>query len=104
MYWNTYSLFNPAASGLHQRFYGVLTGNFQYVGFEDAPVTKTAIFDMKTDALHGGIGINYTFDKAGLTKGHNVALNYNYQLDLQNESRNSETATLLNVRICFVGT
>jgi type IX secretion system PorP/SprF family membrane protein len=85
MFWNSYSLINPAASGVQYKYYGALAGRAKWLGYKDTPRTGSALFDVKLNPMHGGAGINYTYEKYGLTKFHKFNTNYSYHLNLPNE-------------------
>ncbi|MFH0895734.1 MAG: PorP/SprF family type IX secretion system membrane protein [Bacteroidota bacterium] len=86
MYWNQYSIFNPAASGLFYDKYAAVTSRHQWVGFGAEPKTLAAQYCQKIDAIHGGAGINYFYDELGLEKKHHINLNYSFHLKLKNDN------------------
>ena len=86
MYWNNYSLYNPAVSGLFNKHLGVISGRNQWVEFPGNPKTAIALYDLKLNLIHGGLGINYIYDQLGVEKSNRINLNYAFHLSL-NESR-----------------
>lgn len=84
MFWDSKSLFNPAVSGLNNKIYAAATGRAQWLGFKGAPLFGNAILDMKSGALHGGVGLNFALERLGLLKTKSANVNYNYQIDLKN--------------------
>lgn len=86
LFWNKKSLFNPASSGVKQRYYGALIGRQQWVGIKDAPKSGMAIFDAKSNLLHGGAGVNFMYEKVGAIKIYSTSINYNYQISFRNNN------------------
>lgn len=87
MFWNNYSLFNPAATGLFNKHYALLTGRNQWVNFQDNigvktyktnPRTIAFIYDFRWDKIKSGIGINYIHSKIGFETDRGICLNYSY--------------------------
>jgi len=83
MFWNNYSLFNPAATGLFNKHYASICGRDQWVGFDGNPITVSAVYDFKWTKINSGIGMNYTYYHLGFETNNKVNLNYSYQLDLK---------------------
>lgn len=79
MFWNSYSYFNPANSGMNYKQFFNLQYRDQWTGFDNNPKTLWAIADFKVDPAHGGIGVNYQYDEIGLSKEHKINANYNFQ-------------------------
>ena len=86
MYWNNHSLYNPAVSGLFNKHLGVICGRNQWVEFPGNPKTATALYDLKLNPIHGGLGINYIYDQFGFVKNNRINLNYAFHLGF-NEGR-----------------
>ncbi len=79
MFWNSYSYFNPANSGMnYDRFFN-LQYRDQWTGFDKNPKTLWAIADFKVDPAHGGVGFNYQYDQIGNMKENKINGNYNFQ-------------------------
>ena len=85
-FWSNYSYYNPANSGLDYKQYYVLQARDQWPDIEGNPFSIWAAADLKTDFLHGGIGLNYHYDEIGTFKAHRAALNYNFQLGISDKS------------------
>ncbi len=47
MFWNNYSMFNPANTGLHYNHFGNMVYRTQRVGIEKQPITFTGIYGTK---------------------------------------------------------
>src|ERR1035437_181098 len=82
MFWDNYSLINPAATGIFNKHFVSVCGRDQWVGFPGHPVTIYAVYDLKLNPIHGGIGINYTYDALGFQKNHIVNLNYAFHFEI----------------------
>lgn len=82
LFWNSFSLRNPAATGLFNKHFAALNGRLQWDEVDGAPRTASAIYDLKWDQIHGGIGINYEIDKIGFNTQHLLNLNYGYHFSL----------------------
>jgi type IX secretion system PorP/SprF family membrane protein len=85
MFWNAKSWFNPASMGLNHKYYTALIGKKQWLGKNDAPIRIIGVTDMKINALHSGIGINYMFDKSESFKFHYVDVGYCYHINFKSE-------------------
>ncbi|PHR35617.1 MAG: hypothetical protein COA38_01835 [Fluviicola sp.] len=81
MYWNNYSYFNPAMSGVNQKYEGNVTYRSQWDRVNGAPTTLFANYGMNLADKHG-LGVNYVSETIGFTRSHRIKLNYNYQLKL----------------------
>jgi type IX secretion system PorP/SprF family membrane protein len=85
MFWNSKSLFNPAASGIDDKYYLGLTVNEYWMGMKNAPVNIGAFFEAKSEALHGALGINYVNTKTSqFFSNHAFNANYSYHRKLGN--------------------
>lgn len=83
MFWNTKSLFNPAATATESIYEASITGRGQWVGHKDAPLNLGLMLGMKSDILHGGAGFDYSFARYGQTLiNHDFKLNYSYHMKL----------------------
>jgi type IX secretion system PorP/SprF family membrane protein len=85
-FWNTKSLFNPAATGVENTYQAAITGRRQWAGYKDSPFNLGLTLGMKSDVLHGGIGVDYSFTKIGQTLyDHEFKVNYSYHVKLTND-------------------
>lgn len=78
MFWNNYSILNPAASGLYYKYRGSVHYRNQWDKVNGAPNTLSASYDMKIDSWRSGIGVNYVLDAIGFAREHRINLNYSY--------------------------
>jgi type IX secretion system PorP/SprF family membrane protein len=78
MFWNNYSIFNPAASGLYNRHFASVDCNI----IPDYVKNASLLYDFKLTPLHGGLGINYNYYQMGVISNYNINLNYAFQLEL----------------------
>jgi type IX secretion system PorP/SprF family membrane protein len=78
VFWNNYSIYNPAASGLSGKHFASLNANTQ----SWLAASASVLYDVKFKPLHGGLGINYDLHREGRINSHNVNGNYAFQLDL----------------------
>ncbi|NTW32151.1 MAG: type IX secretion system membrane protein PorP/SprF [Bacteroidetes bacterium] len=85
MYWNNFSSYNPAATGLFNKHFASVSGRHQWLGFGEEPTTICAVYDHKVSKINSGIGINYIYDKLGFEKNNEVNLNYSYQLKFKKD-------------------
>lgn len=83
MYWNNYSLQNPAATGLFNKHYASVCGRHQWLGFPGEPQTISAVYDYRLTKINSGIGINYFNDQMGFEKNNKININYSYQIRLK---------------------
>lgn len=96
MFWNNYSVQNPAATGLFNKHYAAVNGRLQWLGFNGAPKTANAIYDLRIDSLRSSIGVNYEIDQYGLFQNQNVRLNYAYCIPFTVKSNLS-----IGTALCF---
>ena len=80
LYWNNFSVYNPAATAFFGKHYTAINGRQQWKGLEGAPITTSLLYDRKLDVIHGGIGLNYYYDVIGLITSNKININYSYQL------------------------
>jgi type IX secretion system PorP/SprF family membrane protein len=86
MFWNSKSLINPAASGVENKFYAALMGGEQWMGIKTNPRNIGVIMAMKSDFLHGAVGMNYVYTSfPEVNKLHFLDANYSYHINLGNE-------------------
>jgi type IX secretion system PorP/SprF family membrane protein len=86
MYWNNYSLQNPAATGLFYKQYASVSGRNQWVGFPGNPQTISMLYDYKLTKIKSGVGINCFANQQGLEKNKNVNINYSYHIQFKRGS------------------
>lgn len=94
MYWNNYSYFNPAMSGVNQKYEGNVSYRSQWDKVNAAASTMFANYGMNLADKHG-VGINYVYETIGYTRSHRIKLNYNYQIKLD-ETRKLVFGTAFN--------
>ncbi len=82
MFWNNYSVINPAVSGLYYKHHANVSYRNQWDKVNGAPNTITAGYNIKLDALHGGLGANYQYETIGLIEQGKANLNYSYHIKL----------------------
>ena len=80
LFWNNFSVYNPAATAVFGKHYTAINGRQQWKGLEGAPVTTSFLYDRKLDIIHGGIGLNYYYDAIGLITTNKINMNYSYRL------------------------
>lgn len=85
MFWNIYSIQNPAATGIFKKHSASVEGRNQWVGLSGNPKTITAFYDRKLENINSGIGGNYMLESIGPSFIQKLRLNYSYQLNLENE-------------------
>lgn len=83
MYWNNYSLQNPAATGLFNKQFASVSGRDQWVGFPGNPQTISFVYDYKLTKINSGLGINYLGGQLGLEKNNKININYSYQIQFK---------------------
>ncbi|MEY3236414.1 MAG: hypothetical protein RI883_515 [Bacteroidota bacterium] len=85
-FWNLKSFYNPAAAGLNYKHQAALLARWQWIGVNGAPDSQLASYSVKSDKLHGGLGLSYLHDKIGFSTQNQFKVNYSYQIQLKNES------------------
>ena len=96
MFWNNYSMFNPANTGLHYKHFGSFEYRSQWDKVENAPNTFTGIYEIKLESLNSGVGGGYLEDVIGLSSSKRIYLNYAYHLELENSLISFGAATVFN--------
>lgn len=81
MYWNNYSYYNPAMSGVKYRHEGNVIWRNQWDQVNGAPNNLFVNYAMNVADRHG-VGINYMYGTIGFTRINQVKVNYNYQVKL----------------------
>lgn len=83
MYWNNFSTYNPAATGIGYKHYAALVGQNRWKEFDGA--TFNALYNTKFDKINSGFGLDYTYDRFFIETVNSVKLNYSYQIQLKKE-------------------
>lgn len=78
MFWNNYSMFNPANTGLHYKHYGNMVYRAQWDKVENAPNSFTGLYEAKLDSINSGVGVGYLRDVNGFFDNNRVYVNYTY--------------------------
>ena len=94
MFWNNYSIYNPAASGVFYKHHA----NVSAIGRFNRTYPSTfyfANYDARIKKLHGGLGINYVHSGFGSSHRNDMTkVNYSYHLQLGEHSLLSAGAYL----------
>jgi type IX secretion system PorP/SprF family membrane protein len=93
-YWNNYSFFNPAMSGVAHKHEANVTWRNQWDKVNGAPNSLFVNYGMNLAEKHG-IGVNYLYETIGFSKVNQLKVNYNYQLKLD-ENKKLAFGTALN--------
>ena len=80
-FWNNYTHFNPAYSGLEKDHSAAVTFRKQWYTVNGAPTTLMANYSTLL-SHHHGLGVNYAYDAIGFNTSHQLNINYNYQFVL----------------------
>ena len=83
MFWNNYSVVNPANSGFDYKHFATVQGRNQWTGYEGNPKTAWVNYDIKIDAINSGSGIYYSYDEIGNLSTNVILVNYNYQFTIR---------------------
>jgi type IX secretion system PorP/SprF family membrane protein len=92
-FWNHYSFFNPAMSGVEYKHQASITYRDQWSGFTGNPRTFLANYNTLLNEKHG-LGVNLMAEEIGLTKTKLAVINYNYRLLLNEEKAHFFTVGL----------
>jgi len=87
LFWNNYSIFNPASSGLYYKNYFSINGRSEWTKFEEHPQTISVVYDYNFEKINSGIGLNYYFDKLSFEKNNKINLNYSYYFQFKNNQK-----------------
>jgi type IX secretion system PorP/SprF family membrane protein len=82
LFWNNYSLVNPAMTGADQKHRATVNWRNQWDKVNGAPNTLLAGYQVKHETWNSGFGINYTFETIGFERSHQADLNYSYHIEL----------------------
>ena len=85
LFWNNYSITNPAATGLFSKHYASITARDQWIKFDYNPITINSIYDFQI-SKNQSIGTNYQFDKIGFFKTNTLNLNYAYRFQFSEKT------------------
>jgi len=101
MFWNQYSYFNPAASGLFYKHAGTVTGHDQANSQDWKNRSAFANYSARIKALHGGLGIHYIFNQLIHTNNQKLMLSYSYHIKLGEKTTLAAgvSAGILNMRL-----
>ncbi len=78
IFWNNFSLFNPAYTGLNYKHYGAISYRNQWTGFNGNPTTLTANYNLKLDSFPLAFGVGYSHDEIGFFKSDKAQLNLSF--------------------------
>lgn len=82
MYWNNYSYFNPAMSGVKYKHEANASYRKQWNNVFGPPNTLFVNYGLNlADKL--GLGFNYVYESIGFSKINRAKINYNYQLNFK---------------------
>ncbi|NRA12853.1 MAG: PorP/SprF family type IX secretion system membrane protein [Crocinitomicaceae bacterium] len=100
MFWNNYSNFNPAMSGLEYKMHGSFLYRNQWPALTGSQQSVLANFNMRLKDKHG-VGINFSNEQNIAWKKNSISVNYNYQLKLNEASKLSigVAASYFNSRV-----
>lgn len=98
LFWNNYSVFNPASTGLLYKNYFSLNARNQLSEFEGNSRTISMVYDHNFEKIKSGIGLNYYFTKLGLEKNNKINLNYSYHFQFNNNQKLSIGLSLSYLR------
>lgn len=82
MYWNNYSVINPANSGFEQERFIAIQYRDQWVGSHGTPKTVWTIAETYIEPINSGLVINHMYDEIGNFRKNYFNINYNYQINL----------------------
>ena len=86
MYWNNYTLFNPANTGLNYKHYFNTSYRNQWTGVVNAPQTFAGQYSIKVNAINSGFGIGSIVETFGIINSQKYYFNYAYHLKLNTTS------------------
>lgn len=82
MFWNNYSVSNPAATGLETKHYGFASYSFFNYTEPFSGYNLYAGYDAKLASLHGGLGLNVSSNKLAWFGNNSANLNYSFHQKL----------------------
>ena len=84
MYWNNYSLYNPANTGLDNKHFANITSRLNIINhweFNEYPKYVSTNYETKIEKINSGIGFGYSYKNNYLLRNsQQVYLNYAYHL------------------------
>lgn len=86
MYWNIYSYYNPAMSGVKYKHEANVTNCASWSALNGSPSIWHVNYGTNIFEKHG-VGVNYSYQTVGSFRAHRTKLNYNYQLKLANDQK-----------------
>ena len=86
MYWNNYSYFNPAMSGVVYKYEANASWRNQWDKVNGAPNTLFLNYGMNLADKHG-LGSNYVYETIGFSRINRAKVNYNYQLKFKEDRK-----------------
>ena len=86
MYWNQYTIYNPATSGLEYKHDFRASYHTKNPSLSFSPQNYTASYNTRLKGHHG-VGVNYSYDESLASDRNSINLNYNYQFTLKGGRR-----------------
>jgi len=80
MYWNNYSMFNPANTGFEYNHFESAIYRSQWTGVEGTSNDVTALYSTKVNEINNGVGIGYMFVQIGNKNSNQLYFNFAYLL------------------------
>ena len=104
MYWNNYSLFNPAATALNFKHKGVVVGTIgsEMDFYYKRPINFYSLYNFRWDKINSGIGISYESSYFGITSENLFRFNYAYHFQLKKD-RHISLGTSFNYKRKTIG-
>jgi len=87
MYWNNFSIDNPAATGLLHKQFASLTARQEWTSVSGAPKSISFIYDQRFTKISSSFGINFTNDRGNLdfSNTNKTNLNASHQIVFKND-------------------
>jgi hypothetical protein len=84
MYRNTISVFNPGATGLHQKTLATLNAKYYpKLGYTPEIKSASVSFEKNSPAMEGGVGVSYSYEQIeNYWSQHVAGISYSYHFDL----------------------
>jgi len=86
MYWNNYTLFNPANTGLNYNHYLNISYRNQWNDLIDAPKSFAGQYETKINSINSGIGIGAISSIIGISHSNKYYFNYAYHIKLDKDA------------------
>ncbi len=88
MYQNSYSTFNPGATGLYNKYFASFTTRFPVSDAMFYRNAESLVYEQKVDKINSGFGANITYENMqDFRFDWIVALNYAYHFDLKDAGK-----------------